>query len=545
MFKKTDTSQQTSMYSSVYQHLTGEGSKQFADETGWHNIFFKQVVNRIDENIFSVLYSFDKGSPNAPVRTLIGMMILKEGEGYSDEKLFENCRFNLLTRKALGLVNIDDTLPVESTYYLLRKRISDYYEKTGIDLFETCFKNITGGQIIDFQVSGENVRTDSKLIGSNIAFYSRYELIHKTLVMFYKHTYKHQFKLLSEQDRNSLREFIKEKSSATVYRSNKHQINERLLILGKLIYAILNTVKESNNKHYQTLKQVFNEQYKVQEDNKIEITPNNEISAKSVQSPHDTECDFRSKDNKKTKGYSHNVTETCTPENKVDLITDVQTETATHPDNEFTIPAINNSQEILDDKIQNLHADGAYNSTAGQRFTDFVNINFHLTGFQGPPGRYDLTMKDNELHVFDTKSNTEAAVTKTKKNKYRITTETGYRYFTEKEIESCRIRKQVEQLPKETGNRRNNVEATIYQLAYHLRKDKTKYRGKFKNKIWAILRSLWVNFVRITKYLVTESKKAHQNVINTLHFGVFVNIINFLIILTQLECNKNHRFVFR
>ena len=544
MFKKTDTSPQTSMYSGVYQHLTGESSKQFADETEWHNIFFSQVVSRIDENIFSVLYSSDKGSPNAPIRTLIGMMILKEGEGYSDEKLFENCRFNLLTRKALGLVNIDDSLPVESTYYLLRKRIVGYEKETGINLFESCFKSITGEQIIDFQVSGENIRTDSKLIGSNIAFYSRYELIHKTLVLFYKHTYKNQFTLLSEQDRNTLREFIKEKSSATVYRSNKHQINERLLILGKLIYTILNTVKESNNKHYQTLKQVFNEQYKVLEDSKIDLTPNNEISAKSIQSPHDTECDFRSKDSKKTKGYSHNIAETCTSDNKVNLISDVQIETATHPDNEFTIPAINNSQEILHDKIQSLHADGAYNSTSGQKFTSFENINFYLTGFQGSPGRYDLTMKDNELHVFDNKKKTQVVVTKTKKNKYRIATETGYRYFSEKEIESCRLRKQVEQLPKEIGNRRNNVEATIYQLAYHLRKDKTKYRGKFKNKIWAILRSLWVNFVRITKYLVKESKKLHQNVMNTLYFDMFVNILNFLIILTQLECNKNHRFAF-
>jgi len=545
MFKKTDTSQQTSLYDSVYQHLTGESSKQFEDETKWHNIFYKQIVSRIDENIFSVLYSQDKGSPNAPIRTLIGIMILKEGEGYSDEKLFENCRFNLLTRKALGLVNIDDSLPVESTYYLLRKRIADYEKETGINLFDTCFKSITGGQIIDFQVSGENIRTDSKLIGSNIAFYSRYELIHKTLVLFYKHTYKNQFTLLSEQDRNTLREFIKEKSSATVYRSNKHQINERLLILGKLIYTILNTVKESNNKHYQTLKQVFNEQYKVSEGNKIEITPNSEISAKSVQSPHDTECDFRSKDSKKTKGYSHNITETCTPDNKVNLISDVQTEPATHPDNEFTIPAINNSQKILHDKIQNLHADGAYNSIDNQEFTALQDINFHLTGFQGPPGRYDLTMKDDELQVFDNKNKTQVNVIKTKKNKYRITTETGYRYFTEKEIESCRLRKQAEQLPKEISNRRNNVEATIYQLAYHLRKDKTKYRGKFKNKIWAILRSLWVNFVRITKYLVGKSKKVQQNVSHTLHCGVFASFVYFLITLTQLECNKNYRFVFR
>ena len=70
-----------------------------------------------------------------------------------------------------------------------------------------------------------------------------------------------------------------------------------------------------------------------------------------------------------------------------------------------------------------------------------------------------------------------------KNNKYRIKIKTGYRYFTDKQIKSCRLRKQAEQLPREIGDKCNNVEATIFQLAYHLRKDKTKYRGFFKNKI--------------------------------------------------------------
>ncbi len=541
MFRKTDTSRQLSLQSSVYQHLNSNSSELFTDEAGWHNIFYKQVVSRIDENLFSELYSSDKGSPNAPIRTLIGMMILKEGAGYSDKKLFENCRFNLLTRKALGYINIDDPIPVESTYYLLRRRIEDYYRENGVDLFELNFKKITTRQIIEFEVSGESIRMDSKLIGGNIAFYSRYELIHKTLVLFHKNIYKKQVKLLSKEDRNILDGFVKEKSSATVYNSTKKQITDRLMILGKLIYTILNTVKESDNKHYQTLKQVFDEQFKVLAGDEIEITPSKEIPAKSVQSPHDTDCDFRSKDGKHTKGYNQNITETCGKENSVNLITDIQTAPATHPDNKFTIPAIENSQELLPNKIKNVHTDGAYNSQENQEFTKDEDINFYLTGFQGKPGRYDLTIKDRKLHVFDNLDNTEVEVSQTKNNKYRIKAEKGYRYFTDKEIESCRLRKQVEKLPKEIGNKRNNVEATIYQLAYYLRKDKTKYRGYFKNKIWAILRSLWVNFARIAKHLTELVKKAQSNVINTLHNAIFVQVLFFLATLTRLDLLKKYK----
>ncbi len=538
MFRKTDTAQQVSLLSSVFQYLTGDSSKQFTDETAWQNIFYKQVVRRIDENLFSILFSSDNGAPNAPIRTLIGMMILKEGEGYSDQKLFENCHFNLLTRKALGLVNIDDPVPAASTYYLLRKRITEYHKETGIDLFEKTFQKITKGQIIDFEVSGQSIRMDSKLIGSNIAFYSRYELIHKSLVLFYKHTCKKQFELLSDQERAELDEFVTEKSSATVYRSTKSQIKERLISLGKLIYKILNTVPESDDAHYQTLKRVFEEQYKILGDNKIEITPDKEITAKSVQSPYDTECDFRIKTDKKTKGYNHNVTETCDSTNPINLITDTQTAPATHPDNKFTEPAIKNSQEILSDKIENAHTDGAYNSEENQTFTKEEDINFYLTGFQGPAGQYDLTIKNGEIQVYDNQTNTQIPVTVTKNNKYRIKTKTGYRYFTDKQIESCRLRKQAEQLPKEIRNKRNNVEATIFQLAYHLRKDKTKYRSLLKNKIWAIIRSLWINFIRIAGNLIKGSQKIKANVQNALHFSGFVNFIFLVFNLMRLESYK-------
>jgi len=539
MFRKTDTAQQGSLLSSVFQYLTAGSSKRFTDETAWQNIFYKQVVRRIDENIFSILFSSDNGAPNAPIRTLIGMMILKEGEGYSDQKLFENCHFNLLTRKALGLINMDDPVPAESTYYMLRKRITEYHKETGIDLFEKTFQKITKGQIIDFEVSGQSIRMDSKLIGSNIAFYSRYELIHKSLVLYYKHAYEKPFKFLSDQERAELDEFVTEKSSATVYRSTKSQIKERLISLGKLIYKILNTVTESDNTHYQTLKRVFEEQYKILDDNKIKITPDKEITAKSVQSPYDTECDFRTKTGKKTKGYNHNITETCDPTNLINLITDTQTAPATHPDNKFTEPAIKNSQEILSDNVENAHTDGAYNSEKNQTFTKKENINFYLTGFQGPTGQYDLTVKDGKIQVYDNLTNTQIPVTVTKNNKYRIKTKTGYRYFTDKQIESCRLRKQAEQLPKEIRNKRNNVEATIFQLAYHLRKDKTKYRGFFKNKIWAIFRSLWINFVRIAGNLIKGSQKIETNVRNALCFSVFVNFIFLIFNLTRLESYKN------
>jgi hypothetical protein len=122
---------------------------------------------------------------NASIRVLVAMMVLKEAEGLSDQKIFENCRFKILTRSALGLHNVDDQIPTESTYYLFRKHILEYAKENNENLFETAFAQITKGQCADFEVSGKRIRMDSKLLGSNIAWLSRYELIHETLRLFY------------------------------------------------------------------------------------------------------------------------------------------------------------------------------------------------------------------------------------------------------------------------------------------------------------------------------------------------------------------------
>jgi hypothetical protein len=82
-----------------------------------------QFTNRVNEDIFKPLFSERTGAPNAPIRILIAMMALKEGQGISDEQLYEQCHFNALTRSALGLINSDEEVSPESQriiYFAIR-----------------------------------------------------------------------------------------------------------------------------------------------------------------------------------------------------------------------------------------------------------------------------------------------------------------------------------------------------------------------------------------------------------------------------------------
>ena len=503
MFRKTKTESQLGMFSSPLSLLTGKSKKLYENHQAWHNNFRQQVTMRVNESIFSELFCSNNGTPNSSVRVLIAMMVLKEAQGISDEKLFEDCRFNMLTRSALGLFNVDDELPVESTYYLFRKRIVDHEKAGNENLFEKVFAGITKDQSIDFEVSGKRIRMDSKLLGSNIAWLSRYELVHETLRLFYKES-----KALNKLDaatKEKLDTLLKFEGNKVVYTHTNDEVKIKLQALGALIYQILPVFSLSKGNHYETLKRVFDEQFIVDE-NKIVISRNKEdISAQSVQSPHDTDCHYRNKAGNQIKGYSVNVTESC-DDHGLNLIGNVDTRVASAADTTFLQDALKKTEAVFTKKTEDAHSDGAYHSPDNQKFCKDKNINLYLHAIQGAKGRYSFMPMDNgELTVLDTASNKTVIATKIKcKNnitKWRIATDQGYRYFIQQEIDAYIIRKQITETPTEVLQKRNNVEATIFQLGYHYSNGKSRYRGLIKHKMWANMRCLWVNFVRILKYI--------------------------------------------
>ena len=503
MFKKSNKEPQLDAFASVPMMLESSALKQYSDQGHWHNQFHDQVVMRIDETIFSILFNNTTGAPNSPIRTLVGMMILKESFVWSDSQLFEHCRFNLLVRSALGLFNMNDPLPVESTYYLLRKRIYDHQKQTGEDLMGKAFAQITSEQIKEFDVNGRSIRMDSKLIGSNIALFSRYEIIHQTLCMFFKTLDNVEKSTLSLADLEQLEKLATEEPLKTIYRSTREEVRSRLQPIGIISYKLLTLFGNLQNESFLLLRRVFNEQYKVSEDQQIELRLKEEISSSSVQSPHDPDSAYRNKGDQKVKGFSVNITETCSEEG-LNLITNVLVEKANIPDTAFVEPAIQATIEVTGQIVEKAYADGAYQSPANDKCCE--NIDMVFTGIQSAESRYDLKMTPKGLQVTDIKTGEciQAVLVRkqenSKEDRWRIGTPNGYYYFGQQAIRTSTMRREMKGRSLEELHKRNNVEASIFQLGFPLRNNKSKYRGQIKQKMWACCRCLWINFVRILNF---------------------------------------------
>jgi AcrR family transcriptional regulator len=332
----------------------------------------------------------------------------------------------------------------------LRRRISEYEDETGINLIEHCFKDVTRAQAVKFNIKGNSVRMDSKLIGSNIARYSRYRIVLTTLQ---KWAINGIFSL-NPSLKKKLKPYLDEDAQKTEYRSTSDEIQQKIESLGSLIYKILVRIKATDGL---LLNRVFNEQYEVYH-GKVALRDKKRISADSVQNPNDPDAGYRTKGDQSIKGYSVNATETNDEDGKPSLITDVQVKSATAADKDFLERGIEGSAEVTGTLAEHVNADGAYQSDGNRDFAADNLIDFVTSGLQGKPSRYDLTLNDDGLTVVDKATGDVIPVTRAK-DKWRIATDSKakYRYFTPEQVEKALLRKRLEAIPKKELDRRNNV----------------------------------------------------------------------------------------
>ena len=541
MFKKTPKNPQSDLLSSPEQHLDVRRQRLLHDPHGWQNTFYREIFLNIDESVFKPLYNEHTGAPNAPVNQLVAMMILKDGMGLSDQQLFENCRFHMLYRQALGCINISDRIPTESTYYKFRSQLEAYQREHEVDLLGKVFSTITCDQIIRFNLSGKQIRMDSKLIGSNIAFYSRFQLVHATIMRFYRSLSEEAKTRMPEELARQLTQMAEENAESLVYRSTTEQIKDTFADLGRRMHQLLECYRGTGSEHYELLERVFNEQFAIDHEDDsdsdsgtpspggkqtIVSRPARDIASDSVQSPHDPDCSYRKKAGKPIKGYSVNLTET-TQEDTVNLITDIQLEPAHWGDADFVRPSMAETRKLLGSSVDICYADGAYNRSlehedhdnSGREDEDTINdVEMVLSGIQGAPSRFDLRQTDQGVQVTDTQTGTKHRATAVKRRdpeagpKWRITLEDGtYRYFGRREIRASEQRRLLAgKAHQQRTRRRNNVEASIFHLTHRLKKAKTVYRGQIRTKIWAWGRALWVNMRRIKRYWEEKASSSKQ-----------------------------------
>ena len=178
MYKPNEEHRQIGMFETINELP----DKQLARlEESWANTFYQEVFLRIDEDIFAKLYSEKPSRPNVAINVLVGLEILKYGCGWTDQEMYDNFTYNVQVRYALGCRDLASGHFELRTMYNFRRRLVEYQQETGENLFEKIFEQIADEQLEVLPVETNKLRKDGTLIMSNIRQMTRIQLLVEVL----------------------------------------------------------------------------------------------------------------------------------------------------------------------------------------------------------------------------------------------------------------------------------------------------------------------------------------------------------------------------
>lgn len=529
MFKKNETYKQLNVFA-INTNLSKK-QKKLWDKSKEH-CFFHEVFSKIDESLFSVLYSDKKSRPNTPVNQLVGAIILKHIFNWTYEQLFTNLNFNSLTRHAIGINRIDEDVFCEASIFNFQNKLIAHRTNTGEDLLDKVFRKITAEQIKFFGVNTSVQRGDSFMVGSNIVDYSRLQLLVEVLIRLKR--------ILTDSAKESFKEelvvYTKYTSTNYIYNIEKKDLAIEMKKIGAVyarLYLALGAEYESKEEH-QTFKRVFEEHFKIDSEKKVIVIAlekdkdkkkGKDQSPSPLQSPDDLEATYITKNRKKYKGYVTHLSETVNPDNEVNLITDV----VTYPNNV-------GDAEILEDRLPKMKeltpalneyfVDGLYGNPGVDTFADEENITLYQKtrrGRKSPAGKKitedeakklwascnggqrilaSITKDDNYKAEFDQekcrgcKFNESCSIrhvggkTKAKRRIY---------YFKKKDVLAHARMANIEKLEGKKKYSRSNVEATVKETKRGMKNGKVRIRGRIRVSLHMIFTVIGINLVRIHK----------------------------------------------
>jgi len=354
MFVLNDQHLQMPMFSSI--NSLPEKQQERLKES-WADTFYHEHFMRIEEDPFAVLYSDEPSRPNIAVNVLAGLETLKSGFGWSDEEMYDHFCYDVQVRYALGYRDLSAGHFELRTMYNFRHRITKHMQETGENLFDQAFEQIADEQVAAFELKTDKLRVDSTMIASNIRETTRLQLLVEVL--------QRTHRMLDETDRQRYAEefgpYLKGSSGQYIYRLKGKDIAEHLQGVGELMYRLVGELSSryGDESTYQILRRVFQEHFNVDEST-LHAKEGQELSASSLQSPDDWEATYRQKRGEKHRGYAANVTETCNPENDLQLIVKVQTEPNNTDDAAMLDEALPSLKERTD--VKQMYSDGGYNS---------------------------------------------------------------------------------------------------------------------------------------------------------------------------------------
>lgn len=353
---------------------------QALDKDDWSFKYQENILPRIDEEKFRHLYSDSIGKPNAPIRTMVSILIFMGMEKLN----WRAAEFQFPRR--IDWLNATKTIP--GTAQIDHTTLFKFYQRLETDdTAREIFNDLTKSFIEICGTSLKKQRTDSFFIHGWLRILSRYGLFKETIRKF--------LQALRKQ-KTGLYQGIVEQLSKTNYLENDFDLTEKdrekaqrqISLMAQDLYIIICAFENHKQvKHYESFKILFTVfsqhcELKNNTEQKPEIVIKEKPDTGAISTPHNPEARYVRKGKQCCTGDKGFVSETCDPENKAQFITDIEVSEATEydakqqpeiqdrlidnefkPEKQYEDAGFVNGKTILDSKEKGIELEGP---TAGR-----------------------------------------------------------------------------------------------------------------------------------------------------------------------------------
>lgn len=297
-------------------------------EANWPGVWQREIIPMIDEGQFADLYCADDGRASKATADMVGILILKEMEDLTDEETVGRVMLDVGWQYALDLAPGEAYVAQRTLQYFRAKVVRSGAHRA-------LFADITDKIMAALGTRHAAQRKDSTHILSNMAHLTRLGLFVKTISVFLK-----QLKDVKpgrcEQLGQQLRERYIERGGGRFADARGSESRRRVELCAADAWQMLETFKTSKKIRaldgYRLLHRLFSEQCAVEPGEQIILR--SDVSGESLQSPFDPDAGYSGH---KGKGYQAQITETCGPENAVQIITHAAVESAAASDAESPV----------------------------------------------------------------------------------------------------------------------------------------------------------------------------------------------------------------
>jgi len=216
------------------------------------------------------------------------------------------------------------------------------------------------------------------------------------------------------------------------------------------------------------------------------------------------------------------ATETCNPENELQLITDVHVTANNRDDSDELHDRLDGIKEKTPD-LSVLYTDGGYGSEENDKKMDALGIEQIQTAIRGRESQVDITITKDDNGAYEVRcpyqvaENVRQTRTRWKANMNGKECavcplrdqcpsvprrSTRVIYFDDQDCLRQKRQRNILNVPPEKRTLRANVEATMREFSRRTEAGKLKVRGLFKAHTFALVTAIGINFGRVYRYSV-------------------------------------------